>query len=88
MFGEENLQSLKVLSLKEKIQRSFGSKIGFWSPSIGSDYIFNNAVKRGKLVEMIVRPKHRDFRWQEKTVEGKIKAVAEEIRNMRIIENV
>ena len=78
-LGEENLQTIKVQSLKEKIQKSFGSKIGFWCLSSGSDYIFNNTVKKGQLVEVAVRAKLGG--WQEKTLEEKVTEVAQQIRN-------
>ena len=75
-FGEQGT-TLKVQSLKEKLKRSFGSKIGFWRPHHGSDLIFNNTVEKGQLVEVAMRAKIANY--SDKTIEEKATKVARQV---------
>ena len=59
---------LKMQSLKDKLKRLFGSNIGFWRPSCGSDLVYNNTIEKGQLVEVAVKAKLANYR--EKTMEG------------------
>ena len=60
--------------------RSFGSKVGLWCPKYGSEYVFNNSVEKGQLVEVAVRARLDNSRWEEKSLEKKTMEVAREIR--------
>ena len=75
-FGEQGT-TLKVQSLKDKLKRSFGSKIGFWRPRHGSDLIFNNTVEKGQLVEVAMRAKIANY--SDKTIEEKVTEVARQV---------
>ena len=66
--------------LKEKIQICFGSKVGFWRPKYGSDYLYNNSVEKRQLVEVAVKAKLGNCRWAEKSLEDKTIEVGREIR--------
>ncbi len=58
LFGKEHQIDLpKLQRLKEKIQKFFGSKVGFWCPKYSSEYVFNNSVEKGQLVEVAVKVK-------------------------------
>ena len=48
-LGDEdhNVIVPKAKNLKEKLQRFFGNKIGFWRPSSGSELLFNDGVDKG-----------------------------------------
>ena len=76
-FGEQGT-TLKVRSLKDKLKRLFGSKIGFWRPRHGSDLIFNNTVEKGQLVEVAMRAKIANY--SDKTIEEKVTEVARQVR--------
>lgn len=57
------------------------AQIVFWSPTTGSDYVFNNKVEKGQLVEVVARAKLSHSSWENKTLEEKVAEVAQEIRN-------
>ncbi|CAB3979227.1 Hypothetical predicted protein [Paramuricea clavata] len=77
--GEQTTPPLKMQSLKDKLKRSFGSKVGFWRPSCRSDLVYNNTIEKGQLVEVAVKAKLANYR--EKNMEEKNKEVAQEIHN-------
>ena len=82
LFGEEHQIGMpKLQRLKEKIKKQLGSKIAFWTPKYGSDYVFNNGIEKGQLVEVAVKAKLANSRWDEKSLEEKTADVAREIRN-------
>ena len=76
-YGQQGT-TLKVQSLKDKLKRSFGSKIGFWRPRHGSDLIFSNAVEKGQLVEVAMRAKIANY--SDETIEEKATKVAGQVR--------
>ena len=81
LFGEENQINLPITQrLKEKIKKFFGDKLSFWVPKHGSEYLFNNSVEKGQLVEVAVRAKRAKCIWDDKTEEEKIIEVARVIR--------
>ncbi len=87
LFGEESEITLPPPPpppprhrLKEKIKKSFGSKLGFWCPKSGSEYIYNNSVEKGQLIEVAVKAKLEKSRWEERTLGEKTVEVAREIR--------
>ena len=81
LFGKEHqTSSPKLQRLKEKIQKFFGSRVGFWCPKYGSEYVFNNSVEKGQLVEVAVKAKLANCKWEEKSTEEKTIEVAQEIR--------
>ncbi len=49
-------------------------------PKYGSEYVFNNSVEKGQLVEVAVKAKLANCRWEEKSLEEKTIEVAQEIR--------
>ena len=77
-FGKQGT-TLKVQSLKDKLKRSFGSKIGFLRPRHGSDLIFNNTVEKGQLVEVAMRAKIASY--SDKTIEEKATEVAGQVHH-------
>ena len=81
-FGDEDRDVIvpKAQNLKEKLQRFFGNKIGFWRPSSGSELLFNDGVEKGQLVEVAVRAKLVNQKWDDKSAEEKTTEVAREIR--------
>ena len=74
--GEDNVVLMPNRKLKEKILNCFGEKVGFWCPSHGSELVFNNDIVKGKLVEMTVRAKLANRKWEDKTLEEKTTEVA------------
>ena len=81
LFGDVLETTLpSTQKLKEKLQKTFGSKIGFWLPSCGSELVFNDVVAKGQLVEVAVRAKLANQNWEDKKIEEKITEVAREIR--------
>ena len=77
---KDSLVLMTAQKLKEKIQNYFGESVGFWRPSYGSELMFNDNIEKGKLVEMTVRAKLANRKWEDKTPEEKTTEVAQEIR--------
>ena len=72
MFGKEHKTGLPTTqTLKQKIQKFFNSKVGFWCPKDGSDYVFNNNVEKGQLIEVAVKAKLQNRRREETSLENK-----------------
>ena len=72
LLGQEHHVGIpKLQRLKEKIQKCFGSKVGFWRPKYGSNYLYNNSVEKGQLVEVAAKAKLGNCRQAEKSLEDK-----------------
>ena len=67
--------------LKEKIQNSFGEKLGFWNASYGGELVFNNNLEKGQLIEVAVKAKIKNQRWEDKSPEDKTNEVARLVRD-------
>ena len=67
--------------LKEKIRNRFGENLGFWNVSYGGELVFNNNLEKGQLIEVAVKAKTKNERWEDKTPEDKTKEVARLVRD-------
>lgn len=77
---KDSVVLMTAQKLKEKILNYFRERVGFWRPSYGSELMFNNNIEKGKLVEMTLRAKLENQKWEDKTLEEKTTEVAREIR--------
>jgi len=62
------------------MQKCFGSKVGFWRPKYGGDYLYNNSDEKGQLLKKAVKSKLDNFRWAEKLLEDKTMEIGREKR--------
>ena len=81
--GEEcpGVSLQRTQRLKEKIKNYFGEKLGFWKASHGGEFVFNNNLEKGQLIEMAVKAKIKNHRCEDKSPEDKTTEVARLIRD-------
>ena len=74
------LSSSTAQKLKKRIQKAFGEDVEFWCPNYGSEYVFNNKIEKGRLIEVSVRSKITKTEWEGKSVKEKASEIANEVR--------
>lgn len=71
------LSSSTAQKLKKRI---LGEDVEFWRPNYGSEYVFNNKIEKGHLIEVAVRSNITKTEWEGKSVKEKASEIANEVR--------
>ena len=67
-------------TLKDKILQHFSGKVSFWSPKYGDAFLFNEAIEKGEIIEILFKKIEQSKSRKETTVNDQIKNVAKLIK--------
>ena len=70
-----------VRTISDALKNNFGENIGFWKPSKGSSFIFNNRIEKGNLIEILQEKiECLSYAREPQPIDEKMKEVGKKIR--------